>query len=125
MKRFGPFPRALLVLTIVGIVLVLLYRGIDFGYSVIHPTYRHVRTTEIAWPADPTFNNCWNDPTERYMGAVDWPMSRGGPGICQADGTMMPVNGNPDMVLSVEIPRRVLRGSPAMQLRRSEEHTSE
>jgi hypothetical protein len=106
----------ILVLGLVAIVIVLGYLGIDIGYSLTHPTYRHVRTTEVKWPENPTFNNCWNDPSKRFRGGMDWVAAPGAkPLMSDADCTYLPVNGDPDMVLVVLIPKNLL-GAPGMQL---------
>jgi hypothetical protein len=101
-----------------GGLLVAGYFAIDVMWSSIHPQYRHASTAEFRWPANPTFQSCWQDRRMQITTGMGWFDSSNTPHVCDALGTFIPVNNDPAMVLTVTIPRAdpAPPGAPSMQI---------
>src|SRR5688572_20276888 len=113
--------RAVLIIVAMTFALVLVtgvYFAINFLWALTHPNYRHVATSEIVWPKQPTFQNCWNDDSKRFVAVLIWTSPGGSLEVRDAQGTYLPVNADPAMVLSILIPNREVTeaGAPSMQL---------
>lgn len=115
-----PYPSRVIRATVAVVVIVVLivagYFAIDLVVSLTNPRYRAVATAEVAWPVNPTFQNCWQDQTKRFRGAIAWTQARNGVQTRDTEGTYLPVNGDPVLVLRVDVLKAPLFGDPAMRL---------
>ena len=105
------------IIVIGSIVILGGYFAIDYGWSMSHPRYRIVPTSEVRWLAGGSFSDYWKDNERRFYSSLTWIGPGGRFQSCDATCTYLPLNDDPLMVLLVMVPNVWPQfGPPAMKL---------